>query len=1126
LFLTPLAVLLGARAIWSRPDAPPACSDPAAVLFHDYTYLIGSANFGDPDGDPEAGSSFRWLVNGTPSPAEPVAESLLLRFDGSVEGANGELPTLSQNLAYAAGKWDQALALPPESQLKFARQNNLALQEGTIELWVALRAHGDDPVYRGQRHVLFQYRAPGGDNLLIAQGGDDGILYGGGVVNGEWQSAFSSSATMRGWQAGEWHHLALTYSASGNFMRFYVDGVLAADTSAGHYWPPAEDGTEFTIGGDIWDGVAYYLLDQVRLSGRAASGEEIAARARRIESPQANEVWLSTAELTVGDSVAFAYTPATGAETGTPCQSDPLVYPGIPLADPRPPSTLLPPGATEFELSVHSLEPTACAYAVGEPLAYPQMVPFDQGSGSTAHHTAVSGLNPDSNTLNDVYVRCAAQPDYLLHLQVRCLSPSNPPFPRTGNLWGWWKYLSAHDLPYLARIDLWLGAAARADQIRQLRQLNPDIRILVSINATGNNDIPGDDYYLKDIHGNSIEVWPGAYRLNLTRPEVAEYQAQYAYQAVLDTGLMADGVFFDNVMTTQSWLTEDMYGNPVQIDADQDGIADEPQEFDAAWNAGVFHELETFRQLMPHAIILGHSMNIYEPGIGELFDGISLGFWTADVLEGQEPFASLWQLVHDWHEMARQPAAVMVESSPQDQIAYGYDYSPWEKIPPSTLAFARTYYPYVRFGLALSLMNDGYFAHEFGDTWHGNDWWYDELDFDLGYPLGPAERVDQDFDPGPNLIEHGGFEQEIDPFWNFRADSEEGCEAIVTRDTADAAVGTASARTVITATSGTDWHIALEQDDRALEQGAIYDLSFWAKSDTARNITLSLKKGNPDWRNYGLWQRLPIGTQWQEYTVSFEANETAADARVQFMVGEITGTVWLDDVRLTLHPPDLYQRAYTNGLVLLNGTSNEQQIDLAPGYLRLKGSQAPLYEFIVDDSSQAFTTTGGAWLEKSYDSGGLKASGPFYHDWGQGLHELAGAAGEARWRLPLADTGTYTITAWWPAAPEAATWSQNVRYEVVAGGQSVVATNLDQSSGGDQWHLVAEVPLSPGDDPYLRVVCSGSAPCVADALHIRSSARYNNGAPAQRVILQPLDGIVLQRAWTVYLPLVLRHSGP
>jgi hypothetical protein len=40
----------------------------------------------------------------------------------------------------------------------------------------------------------------------------------------------------------------------------------------------------------------------------------------------------------------------------------------------------------------------------------------------------------------------------------------------------------------------------------------------------------------------------------------------------------------------------------------------------------------------------------------------------------------------------------------------------------------------MRFGLAFTLMNDGYFAYEYGDTWHGNDWWYDELNVDLGYP--------------------------------------------------------------------------------------------------------------------------------------------------------------------------------------------------------------------------------------------------------------------------------------------------------------------------------------------------------------------------------------------------------
>ena len=109
----------------------------------------------------------------------------------------------------------------------------------------------------------------------------------------------------------------------------------------------------------------------------------------------------------------------------------------------------------------------------------------------------------------------------------------------------------------------------------------------------------------------------------------------------------------------------------------------------------------------------------------------------------------------------------MIESSPMAQISYGYGYSPLTTIPPSTLEFARTYYPYVRFGLALTLLNDGFFAHEFGDTYHGNNWWYDELDYNLGYPLGPAQLVSL---PGPtatNLIVNGGFESPLSGFVEF-----------------------------------------------------------------------------------------------------------------------------------------------------------------------------------------------------------------------------------------------------------------------------------------------------------------------------------------------------------------------
>lgn len=821
------------------------------------------------------------------------------------------------------------------------------------------------------------------------------------------------------------------------------------------------------------------------------------------------------------NSVSLA--PRLGLDTGQPPGVEISESNGTPpISNPQPSSTLLPPGTTTLSLAVESTQNTTCAYSLGVARAFAQMTPFSQGAGATHHQTTLTNLNPDPNVVNAIYVRCAAQPDYLLSLKYRSLAQVNPAYPRTGNLWGW-EDLFGKGLPYMARIDLWLGADnATIDEIRELRRLNPNVLILTNINAVDNANLPAD-YYLKDIQGNRLEVWPNVFRLNLTKPYVAEYQAQYAYQRMLNKDLMFDGVFFDNVFTSQSWRKYDIHGNRFVVDADENGIEDDPAAFDAAWKAGVFHELEVFRSLMPHALMSGHGMEIYEPGIADIFNGISIVRRTADVLEGQMIFADLWHEYRAWQELARQPRATMFESSPPDQIAYGYDYSPWNKIPTSTLEFARTYYPYVRFGLALTLMNDGYFAHEFGDTWHGNDWWYDELDVALGYPLGPTERVDLGIPPAENQIVNSGFEAAIGDPWYFQVNGTDGSSATLARDPTEKAVGAASARIDVLATSGVRQQINLAQYNRSLKRGVVYDVSFWAKSNRQRPISLSAQKGSPDWRNYGLWQHPLIGTTWKKYTVSFEANETANDARIQFSLGETGGTVWLDEVSLAVRPPDVYQRKFSNGLVLLNGSSERQEFSLGPGYRRLQGHQSPRYEFIVDDKESAFSTTGN-WTVVNYDSGELQTSGPFYHCWQKSCHQRSGSQGEARWNLKLQAANTYTITAWWPAGPQAHTWNKNVTYEVVAGGQVIASKTFDQRSGGDEWHLIAEVLLSPNKTNYVRMYCQGSAPCLADALHLRSQARYNDGSPAEKVTLQPLDGIILTRskAAAVYVPVILK----
>jgi hypothetical protein len=352
------------------------------------------------------------------------------------------------------------------------------------------------------------------------------------------------------------------------------------------------------------------------------------------------------------------------------------------------------------------------------------------------------------------------------------------------------------------------------------------------------------------------------------------------------------------------------------------------------------------------------------------------------------------------------------------------------------------------------------------------------------------------------------------------ASQENGAQATASRETGAVPDGTAAARIDVQAISGVDWHIEFAQRDRNLQAGVTYNLAFWARSDVTRTITLSSQKGSPDWDNYGLWRQLQIGPTWQEYAIPFQATATVSDARLQFLLGSRTGTVWLDNVRLTRRPPQVYRRDFTHGSVLLNGERSTQAVTLGPGYRRLSGSQAPRLQLILDDAATGFTTT-GSWVTQTLDSGEWQASGPFYHDWGESLHLLNGASGEARWSLPITATDTYTISAWWPAAPGAAGWNPAARFEIIADSRVLASAVFDQHTGGDQWHTVGVVPLVARSSASVRLACTG-APCAADAVYLSSRARYNDSAPATTITLAGLDGIILSREARIFLPLLAK----
>jgi hypothetical protein len=417
----------------------------------------------------------------------------------------------------------------------------------------------------------------------------------------------------------------------------------------------------------------------------------------------------------------------------------------------------------------------------------------------------------------------------------------------------------------------------------------------------------------------------------------------------------------------------------------------------------------------------------------------------------------------------------------------------------------------MRFGLAFTLMDDGYFSHELGDTDHGQDWWYDELDFQLGQPRGPAQRVVLRQGAAGELIANGGFEQDWKDSWRLWFDTAHGCAAMAERDTDEKREGRAAACISITA-AGRPGGVEFTQSGRALEKGKIYDLVFWARADRPLEITAVASKGSPNWDNYGLSETVRLSKQWQHFTLTFDAWRTVRDGRIQFLCGGQTGRIWLDDVSLKEHGEEVFRREFQNGLVLLSTSRQRQTVDVGEGFARLKGAQSPRHQYIVDDDASYGFRTSGPWRHIELGTKEWHAIPPYYHAWNKRCHVLAGAKGEAAWDLQLRGPGKYTIQAWWAAAPEAGQWSHQAVYEVVVRGKPAARKTLDQTREGDQWHTVVEgIELSPEDEPFLRLTAADGRTLVADALHVFSAERYNDGRPVRQVKLEPMDGIILRR---------------
>ena len=266
---------------------------------------------------------------------------------------------------------------------------------------------------------------------------------------------------------------------------------------------------------------------------------------------------------------------------------------------------------------------------------------------------------------------------------------------------------------------------------------------------------------------------------------------------------------------------------------------------------------------------------------------------------------------------------------------------------------------------------------------------------------------------------------------------------------------------------------------------------------------------------------MTLTADWQLYNTTFTATASDPAARFSIFVGNALGPVWLANVSVQVASLPVYQRDFECGLVLLNGDFSPHTIPVPAGYRRLNGSQAPRWQYIVDDASKAFQPSSADWTSVSVEGGyslqqpqSEEDVGPYYHQWGVSCAVTNRSGATAIFDLGLADKDMYSLKVWWAADPAARQqWSQNVRWDVLdSGGKAVAGATVDQSTGGDVWLTIAtNVSLMPGASVKVTCHAAQGRLCVADAVLVESAKRYNDGSAVQEVELASMDGIVLTK---------------
>jgi len=137
--------------------------------------------------------------------------------------------------------------------------------------------------------------------------------------------------------------------------------------------------------------------------------------------------------------------------------------------------------------------------------------------------------------------------------------------------------------------------------------------------------------------------------------------------------------------------------------------------------------------------------------------------------------------------------------------------------------------------------------------------------------------------------------------WVLERHADAAAEITTSDDLPDAlrttSIARKSAQIIIKHPGQAQWHVQLLQSGLGLTQGQAYTVSFWAKADVARAISVNVIQAHEPWQVLGLAVDAALDPQWREFRFVFNASDTAPNARLGFSnLGVAGAKVWFADM--------------------------------------------------------------------------------------------------------------------------------------------------------------------------------------------------------------------------------------